>query len=279
MDWLTGKVALVTGGGSGIGRAVVKRFIAEGAKVVAFDRVQDRLDEVKKEFKDKVAIYKGDVTSLADNRAAVALAVSTFGKLDSLIANAGIFDGGRNIRTISDAEVVQVFDQLYAVNVKGALYSVKAAVPELIKSKGNVVFTLSQAAFFAGGGGPIYCSSKSGMLGMMRELAYELAPDVRLNGVAPGGVLTNLESAPAVVSDRPQRSYEERAATYGQNPTNPMKVATWPDDLAGSYVFLASDQSSTMTGVTVHNDGGSNIRGMQFGQAQAAPGAGAPAAR
>lgn len=270
MDWLTGKVALVTGGGSGIGRAVVKRFIAEGARVVAFDRVQDRLDEIKKEFKDKVAIYKGDVTSLADNRAAVALTVSTFGKLDSLIANAGIFDGSKTIRTISDAEIGQVFDQLYAVNVKGALYSVKAAVPELIKSKGNVVFTLSHAAFYAGGGGPIYCSSKSAVLGMMRELAYELAPDVRLNGVAPGGVLTNLESAPAV-ENLVRRSYEERAASYGQNPTNPLKTATWPDDLGGSYVFLASDQSSTMTGVTIHNDGGSNIRGMQFGQAQAAP--------
>src|SRR5207244_7539761 len=118
---------------------------------------EERRAEVKKAFGSAVATMQGDVTSLADNRKAVALAISTFGKLDALIANAGIFDGGKTIRTLTESETAKAFDQVYNVNVKGALFGVKAAAQELAKNKGSVVFTLSHAAFYAGGGGPIDC--------------------------------------------------------------------------------------------------------------------------
>src|SRR5687768_11661859 len=124
MEWLTDKVALVTGGGSGIGRAVVGRFIEEGARVVVLDRSADRVNEVKKTFGDRVTGMAGDVSKLEDNRKAVALAVSTFGKLNILIANAGIFDGGKTILTLTDSEIAKAFDEVYNVNVKGSLYGV-----------------------------------------------------------------------------------------------------------------------------------------------------------
>ena len=131
MEWLSGKVALVTGGGSGIGRAVVSRFIEEGARVVVLDRSADRVNEVKKTFGNKIAAMAGDVTRLEDNRKAVSLAVTTFGKLDTLIANAGIIDGGKTISTLTDSEIAKAFDEVYNVNVKGALLGIKAAAPEL----------------------------------------------------------------------------------------------------------------------------------------------------
>ena len=132
--------------------------------------------------------------------------------------------------------------------------------PQSCKTKGSIVFTLSHAAFYAGGGGPIYCSSKSALVGIMRESAYELAPEVRVNGVAPGGVLTDLQSA-TVMEGINRISYEEKIQRPRRPSNNALGISTMPEDLAGSYVFLASDQSRTMTGVTVHSDGGSGIRG------------------
>ena len=118
MKWLENEVALVTGAGSGIGKAVVHRFVEEGAKVVAFDLSEDRLKALKEEL-GEVAVVQGDVRRLDDNRKAVATAVSEFGKLSVFVGNAGIHDGRRKLEGLSDQELENGYDEVLGVNLQG----------------------------------------------------------------------------------------------------------------------------------------------------------------
>src|SRR4030095_9581515 len=164
MRWLENEVALVTGAGSGIGKAVVHRFVEEGAKVVAFDLSEDRLKALKEEL-GAVAVVQGDVRRLDDNRKAVATAVSEFGKLSVFVGNAGIHDGRRKLEGLSDEELEKGFDEVLGVNVKGYLLGAKAALSELKKTKGRMVFTLSTSSFYVAGGG-LYMGSKNPGVGL-----------------------------------------------------------------------------------------------------------------
>ena len=270
MEWLSGKVALITGGGSGIGKAIVKRFIEEGAKVTVADIVQQRLDEIKKEFGANVAVAQGDVRSLSDNKRAVSTAVSAFGKLDIFVGNAAVWDANRLLLDLSDKEINEGFDQTFAVNVKGYLLGAKASVPELLKTKGNMVFTLSNSAFYTGGGGPIYVGTKHAAAGLVRELAYELAPDIRVNAVAPGGTATNLRNADAFGQPPPPaQPLAPEARAERMRAGNPLRVAATPEVHAAAYVFLASDQAKGATGTILSSDGGLGIRGAKHFLAQA----------
>ena len=152
MQWLENEVAVVTGAGSGIGRAVVTRFVEEGAKVVAFDLSEQRLAALKDDIGDGVAVVRGDVRSLADNRRAVAAAVSEFGRLTVFVGNAGIHDARRALKDLSDEELEQGYDEVLGVNVKGYFLGAKAAIPELMKTHGNMVFTLSTSSYYVSGG-------------------------------------------------------------------------------------------------------------------------------
>src|SRR5438067_5133931 len=180
MGWLDGQVALVTGGGSGIGRAVVARYIDEGARVAVMERVAARAEEVRREFGDKVVGIAGDVASLADNKRAVAEAVYAFGRLDIFVANAGIFDVYEKLAEFDEAKLGQAFDELFGVNVKGVVFGAKAALPELTKTNGCMVFTASVAGFNSGGGGSLYTASKHAVVGFIREFAVELGPAIRV---------------------------------------------------------------------------------------------------
>src|SRR5438128_9082108 len=153
MGWLDGQVAVVTGGGSGIGRAVVARFIAEGARVGIMERVATRADQLRSEFGDAVIGVAGDVARLADNQHAVAETVRAFGRLDVFVGNAGIFDVYAAVAEMPEEQLSCAYDELFAVNVKGLIWGVKAALPELAKSKGAIVFTASVAGLNSGGGG------------------------------------------------------------------------------------------------------------------------------
>ena len=145
MGWLDGQVALVTGGGSGISRAVVARFIDEGARVAVMERVATRADQLRAEFGDKVVGIAGDVAVFSDNRRAVTETVHAFGRLDVFVGNAGIFDVYAEIADMAEDQLSQAYDELFAVNVKGLLWGVKAALPELRKNQGSIVFTASVA--------------------------------------------------------------------------------------------------------------------------------------
>src|ERR1700722_14340446 len=119
MNWLEGKVALVTGGASGLGLAIVERFVHEGAKVMSMDRSRDKLEPPRADLVPALATFVGDVTSLADNSGAVAAALDAFGQLDVFVGNAGLWDFNRPLLGSSIEDTARGFDELFAANAKG----------------------------------------------------------------------------------------------------------------------------------------------------------------
>ena len=260
MGWLDGDVALVTGGGSGIGRAVVARFVEEGARVGVLERVPERAAQLRTDFGERVIAVAGDVTRPEDNTRAVADTVRAFGRLDVFVGNAGIFDSFRSVADLSEAQLAGAFDELFAVNVKGLLLGAKAALGELSKARGSMVFTASVAGLNSGGGGAIYTASKHAVVGLIRQLAVELAPDVRVNGVAPGGTITDLRGLAALDQDR-ETHWTAADAEERLRAGNPLGLAMQPEDLAGAYVLLASRASGrAITGQIIVVDAGAGLR-------------------
>ena len=249
---LDGKTALITGAASGIGRAVAARYLCEGANVVAFDRMESGPGC---EFKaGSYASVVGDVRSAADNQRAVDLAVGRFGRLDIFVGNAGLYDNRRAFRTFSAPELDAAFDELFGVNVKGYLLGALAAADQLAKTRGCILFTSSVSGAHAGFGGALYVAAKHAVNGLTKQLALELAPDIRVNAVAPGYVPTGLRGLESLGQD---------ASTRGPAPSQmPLQILPTPDDFAGAYVFLASDACSrTATGTVLALDGGAAVRG------------------
>ncbi|MFM1724805.1 3-(cis-5,6-dihydroxycyclohexa-1,3-dien-1-yl)propanoate dehydrogenase [Rhodococcus sp. PAM 2766] len=267
--WLGGNVALITGGGSGLGRAVAERFLDEGASVVVADRDPAKLSEVIEaagDRGDRVHTVEADVRSAADQHRAVSEAVARFGKLDTLVPNAGIWDYQRSITRFDGESLSAAFDELFAVNVKGYLLAVEASWRELVKTRGSVVMTLSNSAFYPNGGGPLYTASKHACRGLVLELAYELAPKVRVNGVAAGGMRTDLRGPESMgMAERSIEASFARSATTGDNPLLPLHDASVdPADFTAPYVLLASSaNSSNITGAIIPVDGGIAARGFR----------------
>ena len=264
MAWLDGYVALVTGGASGIGRAVVKRFIAEGcAGVGVMVRSADQADGLVAEFGDKVVVSVGDVRSPADNVAAVEATVARFGKLDTLVGNAGVWDFFAKLEKMSTEQVAESFDEIFGVNVKGYVLAASAAAAHLRASGGSMIFTLSNSAFYAGGGGPLYVASKHAGVGLIKQLAYEFAPDVRVNGVAPGGTVTPLRG-PASLGKQEKRLSEIPGFEDSVANAMPLKFIAQPEDHTGHYVLLASKANSRATTAAIlQSDCGWEIRPMR----------------
>ncbi|SFS93117.1 3-(cis-5,6-dihydroxycyclohexa-1,3-dien-1-yl)propanoate dehydrogenase [Halostagnicola kamekurae] len=258
MGWLDNQVTLVTGGGSGLGRAVVERFIDEGASVGVLDIDEQRLEDLESEFGDDVVTVAGDVTSIADNERAVSETVDTFGKLDVFVGNAGVFDQNVSLPELSDEDLEESFRELFDVNVLGYMMGAKAALPELAETGGRIVFTASQASFGSDGGGALYVPAKHAVLGLVRQLAFELAPTIRVNAVAPGFVPTDLSGTDSLGGERGVVSAEEF------DPTNhPLEITPSAADYTGAYVLLASEfDSRPMTGSVIRADLGRSVRGI-----------------
>jgi NAD(P)-dependent dehydrogenase (short-subunit alcohol dehydrogenase family) len=262
MGWLEGDVALISGAGSGLGRALVDRFVAEGAQVVAFDKSPDRVAAVEGSHHGTVLGVAGDVTVAGDNERAVARALSVFGRLDIFVGNAGLFDYGARLVDTPMEALDRGFDELFAVNVKGCLLGVKAAVEALIEASGNVVLTASLSSSNAGVGGAVYTASKHAVVGLVEQLAFELAPVVRVNGVAPGFMRTDIRGPRALgLADRTLESMpdlDELARAL-----LPLRFLPDPADYTGHYVQLASRaNAAATTGVVIECDGGFSVRGM-----------------
>ncbi|WP_433476266.1 3-(cis-5,6-dihydroxycyclohexa-1,3-dien-1-yl)propanoate dehydrogenase [Spirillospora sp. CA-142024] len=264
--WLDGDVALITGGGSGIGRAVAERFVAEGAAVTVLGRDEEQLRDVVRSLPDpsRAHMAVADVRDPAGLHAAVSETVERFGRLDTLVANAGIWDYQRQLTRLTAGEIDAAFDELFSINVKGYLLSAEAAWRELVKTRGSIVMTLSNSSFYVNGGGPLYTASKHACLGLMRELAYELAPKVRVNGVACGGMRTDLRGPESLaLQDRSiEASFGKRRDDAAPPPIPLHDSSTDPHDFTGPYVLLAArDQSGPITGQAISVDGGIGVRG------------------
>jgi NAD(P)-dependent dehydrogenase (short-subunit alcohol dehydrogenase family) len=260
MGWLDGQVALVTGGGSGIGRAVVARFVEEGARVGVLDRAADRAAQLRSEFGNAVIALSGDVAQLADNKRAVAETVAAFSRLDVFVGNAGVFDVYATLAEFPEETLSSAFDELFGVNVKGCFFGAKAALPELRKTEGSMVFTASVAGLNSGGGGTLYTASKHAVVGLIKQLAVEVGPQVRVNGVAPGGTMTDLRGL-AVLHQDDRSQFADPGTEDRLRGGNPLQMALHPADLAGAYVFLSSRASARgVTGSIVTVDAGAMLR-------------------
>lgn len=254
--WLDGKRALVVGAGSGIGRAVVDAFRAEGASVAVLERDPAKCDAVRQDLPD-VPVVEGDAITRDANDRAVAAAVEAFGGLDTLVNCVGIFDFYKGISDIDADDLPAAFDEMFRTNVLSHLQSVKAALPALQAQTGSsIVLAESASSFYPGRGGALYVSSKFAVRGLVTTLAYELAPRIRVNGVAPGGTLhTDLRGLASLgldtvrLDDTPDRARDLADRT-------PLNVALSAEDPAWSFVFFASDRSRGITAGSAHPDGG-----------------------
>ncbi len=257
--WLDGKRALVVGAGSGIGRAVIDAFHAEGAKIAVLERDSHKCDQLRQQL-PAIPVIEGDATTRAANDRAVTRAVEAFGGLDTLVNCVGVFDFYQGVTDIDADDLPAAFDEMFQTNVLSHLQSVKAAVPALQAEAGSsIVLAESASSFYPGRGGVLYVSSKFAVRGLVAALAHELAPRIRVNGVAPGGTLnTDLRGLASLgldavrLDDTPNRARDAAART-------PLNVALTGEDHAFSFVFLASDRSRGITGETTHPDGGFGV--------------------
>jgi NAD(P)-dependent dehydrogenase (short-subunit alcohol dehydrogenase family) len=252
MGRLEGKVAIITGGAGGIGRAVGKRFVAEGADVLLVDLDEQQLAAACAEIgSNKVSYFVGDVTSAEDNHAMVATATERYGGVDAFLANAGI-EG--DVASIVDYDEDR-FEQVMAVNVKGPFLGLKAAIPALaLRGGGSVIITSSIAGVKGAAGVAPYVTSKHAVIGMMKSAAKEVAAqNIRVNTVNPSPVETHM-----------MRRLEEGMSPGAAEQTKaameasiPLGRYAQPEDIANIMLFLASDDGAFVTGSVYMADGGS----------------------
>jgi len=247
-----GKVAVITGGGGGIGSALAKLLVAEGARVVLAGRTRATLEQTAGMLgSGQYAIVEADVSLPEDNQRIVSVAQDRFGGLDVFIANAGI---GLPTWSIVDLPI-ESFDQVMAVNVRGVFLGLKSAIPAMrLRGKGSVVVVSSIAGLKARGtGNAAYVASKHAELGLVKTAAVECGPyGIRVNAVLPGPtdtvMIRELEAARAKDTGGSGREAILRGmplARYGE-----------PDEVAGLIAFLASDEAGFCTGGIYTADGG-----------------------
>jgi NAD(P)-dependent dehydrogenase (short-subunit alcohol dehydrogenase family) len=268
MAQLEGQVALVTGGGSGIGRAVVDRYVEEGARVCIMDISAERLAELSRLYGERVIGVHGDATTVEANEHAVRQTVEKFSKLDVFVANAGLGDAFRELIDIPTADVPRVYKEIFDLNVLAVIIGARVAVKELVKTQGSIIVTLSNSSFYPDGGGVMYIASKHAALGIVRQLAHEFAPMVRVNGVSPGATKTDIRMPASFGLD--ERGERIRTHTHPSNKdaaveaVTPLKMHAEPADHSGAYVLLASRRDSkAMTGTVVKSEAGLGIRGLR----------------
>ncbi len=244
MGRLDGKVAVVTGGASGIGAATCRRFVAEGARVVVADVNDDAGTSFVRELGAAAAFLHTDVASLPDVEAAVALAVGRFGGLDVMHNNAA-WSGGGYTHTIDAA----VWDQSIRVMLTGVFYGMKAAIPAMLaRGGGSIVNTASIEGIVAEIMAAPYNTAKAGMINLSRTVAIEYGrKNIRSNCICPGVVDTPMAALLLSIAPKSRAAVEDEHA---------IGRLIRPDEIANVALFLASDESSAVTGSAIVVDGG-----------------------
>ncbi|NQX58291.1 SDR family NAD(P)-dependent oxidoreductase [Paenibacillus qinlingensis] len=250
MGKLDGKVALITGGSSGIGLTTTKLFIAEGAKVVITGRNQTTLNAVAEELGANVLAIQADAVDPGSMEKAVAKTITTFGSLDIVYANAGIASP-----TPLGGTELSVFEEVLQVNITGVFFTVQAALPHL-KEGASVILTGSTRATDGAPGRSAYAASKGAISSMARVFVSELSPrGIRVNTVVPGATRTSIWK-----KTTPEETAKLEATQARTIPLNRMGD---PEEIANVALFLASDDSSFVQGAEITVDGGA--RSSPFG--------------
>ena len=243
---LSGKIALITGGSSGLGFATAKRFAAEGAHVFITGRRQPELDNAVKEIGGSVTAVRGDVSNLADLDRLIATIREQKGRLDILFANAG---GGAfaPLGQVTEAQ----FDKYFDINVKGTLFTVQKALP-LIPAGGAIVLNGSMVSIKGFPGFGVYAATKAALRSFARTWSVDLkGRNIRVNVVSPGTVVTPAYKSELGLTDEQIEGFAAQAAAV-----TPLGRTGTPDEIAKVVVFLASDDSSFVNGIELFVDGG-----------------------
>ncbi len=254
MNVLNERRVIVTGAGSGIGKAVVQRFLDEGARVIAVVRKAEQVSCF--EQYEHFACVIGDVNDYATNERAVCTAVELWGGLDVMVANAGIWDFFKKIQKVSAEELESAFDHIMSTNVKSVLMAAHVAYPYLKQSGGCIIATGSNACYRPGGGGPLYVASKYALRGVVAQLALDFAPYVRVCGVAPGATDTPIKGSNALNQENKAMNIDRRRIeTMGEH--IPLGRVSQAEEHTDLYVLLASAQGARyITGTMLVSDGG-----------------------
>lgn len=243
---LAGKIALITGGNSGIGLATAKRFVAEGAYAFITGRRQAELDAAAKEIGSNVAAIRSDISNLADLDNLFAAIKQQKGRLDILFANAGLGEFAP-LGQITEEH----FDKTFGINVKGTLFTVQKALP-LMPDGAAVVLNASIASIKGMPAFGVYAATKAALRSFVRTWSVDLKDrKIRVNAVSPGTVITPGYKNELGLNDEQIEEFKAQTAA-----TTPLGRAGTPDEIAKAVVFLASDDSSYITGIELFVDGG-----------------------
>jgi NAD(P)-dependent dehydrogenase (short-subunit alcohol dehydrogenase family) len=248
---LDGKVVIITGAGSGMGRAMAEVFAAEGAKVLAGEWNEETLKEtcdIVRGAGGEIKGVQGNIAKPEECEKIVAAAVEAFGKLDVLVNNAGVMDNNHPIGTVDDATLERVL----GINLYGTMYMTRAAIPRLEANGGGAIVNVASVAGLKGGvAGVAYTVSKHGILGLTKNTAWMYGPKgIRCNAICPGAVATNIQASMDMTKVDPFGS-ERLGLVYQLIPGT-----LQPADIASLALFLASDEASKISGACIPADAG-----------------------
>ncbi|MGI9557034.1 MAG: SDR family NAD(P)-dependent oxidoreductase, partial [Solirubrobacterales bacterium] len=246
---LTGKRVLISGASSGMGEEAARALAAAGAELTIVGRNEERLEANRAQIERDGATVHPIVRDLTDEGApkeVVEEAAKAMGGIDVLVNVAGVMEIGS-----FEDHTPEMFDRMFGTNVRANFFVAQAAVPHLREAKGVMIFFSSIAAHMAFPDSTVYSATKGAIEGLMRQLTVELAPDIRVNAISPGEIVTPMNDA--FYEDYPH--FEDEAKEF-----TPAKRLGYPDDIAPTIVYLASDASKFVYGVSIVVDGGQVAR-------------------
>ena len=254
MGRLEGKVAIITGGNSGVGAATAELFAKEGAKVVITARREPQLEEIAQRIRangGEVTVVRCDVSKVEEVEAMVKKAVDTYGRIDILVNNAGVLEAGlKPIESCTDED----FEWVMSINTKGCLYCTRAVVKEMMKNNSGSIINLDSVAGAFGTGGASYVASKAAVIGLTKHTALRFTgTGIRCNSVNPSTIVT-----PMTMSTDP-KSLDQAMMGQMNKHMNLSVTPCMPIDIANILLFLASDESRAITGQVIVSDFGATL--------------------